>query len=242
MKVIRLVETDSTNEYLKRELKKGLKTLPIAVTTLFQTNGKGRHGKVWESAKGENILVSIACHYKHDYITLTKLAAIITSNTMKNLFPYLEFKIKWPNDIVVRGKKIAGMLVEKVKSSYIIGIGININQTEFGELRFATSIKKISGQEVDNNKVIIRLLSQFETLSKMLSKPAIHMIYEENLWGINKNIKVKINNDIISGILKEVNYYGQLVLETTKGKKITLSEGFANIPYEHLNPILHGNF
>ena len=242
MRLVRLEETDSTNEYLKRQIRKGLKIIPVAVSTLSQTAGKGRQGKKWESDKGKNVLLSIACHYKHDHITLNKLSAIILANTLKNLFPYLDFKIKWPNDIIVRGKKIAGILIEKVKSTYIVGIGINTNQTDFGDLKYATSIKKISGQDVDNTKVILKIISQFENFSQMLSKPAVHMLYEESLWGLNKTVIVKAGELKLTGIIKEVNYYGALVLKTRSGKLLTFPENKASIPYEFINSSLYGNF
>jgi BirA family biotin operon repressor/biotin-[acetyl-CoA-carboxylase] ligase len=241
MRLIPLEEVDSTNEYLKRQIRNGLKILPIAVSTLYQTAGKGRQGKIWQSLKGENVLMSIACHYKYDYVTLNKFSAIILANSLKNLFPHLDFKIKWPNDIILRGKKVAGILTEKVKSTYIVGIGINTNQTNFGNLKYAISIKKLTGQHVDNIKVIMKIISQFENFSKMLSKSAIHMLYEESLWGFNKTVTIETQNLRLTGMIKEVNYYGALVIKTRTGKILTFPENKASIPYEFINSTF-GNF
>lgn len=159
---IQFDEINSTNDFLKNNYK----ILPD-VTTIragFQTKGRGQFDRIWESDKNQNVLVSILFK-KH----LPGLMNDINLNIVRAIIETLEeYKVydavfKYPNDVVVQNKKIAGILIEKKyddkKFEYmIIGIGININQTTF-KTPEAISLKNLIKKDVDLNEFINKLLA-----------------------------------------------------------------------------------
>ncbi len=231
MRIIVLEKTDSTNDYAKRLLGNANVQLPFAVVAKYQTKGKGRQGNNWDSDYGKNVLLTVACHYHYDNVTLNKLVALTAVNILKNTFPSIDFRIKWPNDILAKKKKIAGILIEKVKSTYIAGIGINTNQTEFKELPNATSIKNITGFNADNEEIVRKFVRMIEYWSPKLPKHAVHMMFDNLLIGIGQYVKVEMNGKVYKVRIKEVNFYGQLVVVTSNGKQFNLSPGKAKILY-----------
>lgn len=137
---------NSTNDYLKEHhyLPSG-----TVVTADYQTAGRGTKTNVWESARFQNVLMSVILKpdsLVSDIVKLVKVTSVAIHETLKNFG--VNSKIKWPNDIMVNNKKIAGILVEssvtKNKVDYVIlGMGVNVNQVYFRHLTdVATSIKK----------------------------------------------------------------------------------------------------
>ncbi len=139
-----LPETSSTNDAI-------LNILPdhpsgVAVFTFDQTAGKGQYGNRWIIAKGQNLAYSIAV--KCDDVDLLGTlfnyrTAILVRDFLANMAD-TRVEIKWPNDLIIDNKKIGGILIEKIKSDfqdyYIIGIGINVLQKDFGDIRQAGSL------------------------------------------------------------------------------------------------------
>lgn len=136
----------STNDYLKEH-----NYLPsgTVVTADYQTNGRGTKQNTWESARFQNILMATILKpdiLVSDIAKLVKVSSVAITETLSNFG--IEAKIKWPNDIMVNDKKIAGILLEssvtKNKVDYVIlGVGLNVNQVYFRHLtETATSIKK----------------------------------------------------------------------------------------------------
>ncbi|WP_457568177.1 biotin--[acetyl-CoA-carboxylase] ligase [Desulfurobacterium sp.] len=127
IKIISLKTIDSTNEYLKREKHK-----PITVVTAdHQTGGRGRRGRKWISPPGKGLYISFlfgkpATFSGVQIVSLSTAVAVAkTLNELKE-----GFKIKWPNDVLFKGKKISGILPELSGDRIIIGIGINLLHSE----------------------------------------------------------------------------------------------------------------
>ena len=142
-KEIHFESIDSTNSYLKSHYEE-LDDFTI-VSTDYQSEGRGRGEHKWTSSKGENLLFSILIKdekIRNQYKSLPLIAGFLIANYLERELD-LKPMIKWPNDIYIDGKKISGLLCEGDISKFIvIGIGINVNQTEFNGLysRFPTSI------------------------------------------------------------------------------------------------------
>jgi BirA family biotin operon repressor/biotin-[acetyl-CoA-carboxylase] ligase len=168
-KVIVYTSTSSTNdvaaEYAKNKNNDGL-----VVLAEEQTSGRGRSGARWVSAPGKNILCSILltdCSLDAELLPLA--IAVAVAETIGRCAK-TEAKIKWPNDIIINNKKIAGILIESVKSdrhsTYVIGIGINCHQRKddfSAELqKTATSIDIETGSGADRISLIKRLLVSVE--------------------------------------------------------------------------------
>lgn len=141
------------------------------ITTDIQTNGKGTHGRVWYGSKYENICGTFVlkpnCHISK-ISNLTILVAECILSTIKKLYN-INLDIKYPNDIICNGKKIAGILTESSTHEEIVqviyvGIGMNVNQVNFNnELKnIATSLKKEYNLNFQREKIIATFFNEFE--------------------------------------------------------------------------------
>ena len=181
--LIELSTIESTNIYAMEQIKEGLAKSGSCYTADFQTNGKGQHGRVWESSKGQNLL----CSYILELKTLDALknwtptdqigfsaAIALGVRTFFAAFAGSETKIKKPNDIYFSDRKAGGILIENLVRGQewtwsVIGIGMNINQTAFSSAAVnSVSSNPISLQEITNQSWDVKKLQQH--LSEALNK------------------------------------------------------------------------
>lgn len=159
MKLIKLDAIDSTNDFLKALTSKGEPDNFTVVVAENQTKGKGQMGAKWLTESGKNLTMSILVK---DFIfdnekvfNLSILVSLSVIDTLKSLnIP--DLTIKWPNDIMSYNKKIGGILIENtIKSDgrilSVVGIGLNVNQTNFQNLPNASSLAVISNAEFDKD-------------------------------------------------------------------------------------------
>lgn len=240
MNIIKLNATHSTNTYM-RELSaiKDLEDFSV-VWALDQTNGRGQMGTVWNAQPGKNLTISV---YKdvswlgisnHFFISIVvSLALIHTLNELmiKNL------KIKWPNDILSDYKKIGGILIENViknnqLQASIIGIGLNVNQTDFDNLPQASSLINITGRifslEELLEKTLANLKSKFLELKENHAFEELKKSYTNALFRLNKpsTFKDKSNN-LFSGYIYGTDQQGNLLVLLEN--KVIKSFGFKEI-------------
>lgn len=212
---------DSTNNYLLQlpETQKRSGYVCLAET---QTAGRGRLGRTWLSPANENIYMSLLWKMPIEKRSgLSLIVGMAVLECLKNS-GMASAKIKWPNDITLNGKKLAGILIEAVGDYVVIGIGINANMTHANDITQAwTSIAQEIGT-VDRNKVVAELfyflqkeLNQFETQGL---KPT------QEIWSSvdalnNLNITIEQNGIFHEGIAKGINEQGALLLQTPSGLK-----------------------
>ena len=171
--LIELSSIDSTNIYAMDQIKQGLAKSGSCYTADFQTNGKGQHGRVWESSKGQNLL----CSYILELNTLDALknwtptdqigfsaAIALGARTFFAAFAGPETKIKKPNDIYFRDRKAGGLLIENLVRGKewtwtVIGIGMNINQSSFS----SAATNPISLQEITKQSWDLKIMQQHLT-------------------------------------------------------------------------------
>lgn len=165
-------ETESTQELAKELVKNDIKNGTIVITD-NQTKGKGTKGRVWEASKEKNITMTIILKpnikiEKLEGFTL-KIAEAI-KQAVQELYSY-ELTIKIPNDLLLNGKKICGILTQTAsignKVNYIlIGIGFDVNEENFStELQnTATSLKKEYGKEFAREEIIIKIIEKIEKI------------------------------------------------------------------------------
>ena len=154
MNIIKLSAIDSTNDYLKNLLLKNTLENYTIVTAEFQHKGKGQMGGEWKSEPSKNLMCSI--YLNNSTIKLSNQFSInmvvcLAIKKSLNKFNIPQLSVKWPNDIMSGSSKLCGVLIENIVKSksiqnIIIGIGLNVNQTEFNNLPKASSIKQISGK------------------------------------------------------------------------------------------------
>ncbi len=170
MKLIKLDAIDSTNEFLKGiSSKEALENFTV-VTAENQTKGKGQMGAVWNSEVGKNLIMSILVK---DFLleinevfnlNIAVSLAVITALKKSNI---PDLSIKWPNDILSANKKIGGILIENIIKSdgtilSIVGLGLNVNQTNFEGLPKASSLAVVTGKEFDKEKLLLEIIAHLE--------------------------------------------------------------------------------
>ena len=210
----------STNDYVK-EHNQELDNFE-AVVTNNQTKGKGRTGHTWESEPNKNVAISLLVKgdkYTEKFNLLSVITGIVVAEYLENLgIPGVQ--IKWPNDVYVNGKKICGILLEGNLPEYlIIGIGINVNQTNFNELQ-AISIKNIIGVKIDPNLVATDIIEELKYQIKSLGNDLSDVIdsYNEKDYLLDKTISFVLNGENKSGVARGINLNGSYKVEV--GSKV----------------------
>jgi BirA family biotin operon repressor/biotin-[acetyl-CoA-carboxylase] ligase len=184
MKIIKLDAIDSTNSFLKNKSSNQEIDDFTTVYTQNQFNGRGRTTKQWISEPNKNIALSLFKRIKKtDLLHIFLLNVIASISILELLEKYLvkDVKVKWPNDVMVKNKKISGVLIEnKIKKNNsinsVMGIGINVNQQHFPDFLSATSIVNEIGSvsEIDllANELAFIIKSNFKFLK---SKSKIYL-------------------------------------------------------------------
>lgn len=181
--LIELSSVDSTNIYAMKQIQEQMAVSGSCYRTDFQTHGKGQHGRVWESSKGENLLCSYVLELKtlkmeqnwgpKDQIGLSAAVAL-GAQAFFAAFAGDETRIKKPNDIYWRDRKAGGILIENILRGEswtwtVIGIGFNMNQTKFSsDTPNPVSLKQITGKQWE-----------ISSMQKSLTKALDHSI---GLW------------------------------------------------------------
>ena len=168
-----LAETTSTNDVAARLGREGTPE-GLVVFAERQTAGRGRLQRKWESAPGEGLYFSLLLRpqwHLADWARLTTWAGVAVARGLEAAAPGVQARIKWPNDVYLRGKKAVGILAESAPGPNgwaVVGIGVNVNQTAFPvELRErATSLRLQTGEaaSLDRHAVAAALLSQLDAL------------------------------------------------------------------------------
>lgn len=229
---------DSTNEEMQRILQKTNFDEGTVVYAGFQTGGKGHMGNRWESEPGKNILMSIL--FLPDFLEPQHqfyLSMVVSLSLLEIIGSYCpQTKIKWPNDLFVKDKKIAGLLVENQIRGNIIektvaGIGLNVNQEKFSMfIPAATSLYMEKKCHFDMTKLLERLMGQMEVWYNLLAgseRELIRRNYTENLYGLEEMLTYSHDGKIFNAMIIDVEPSGELVLETEKGD--TLKFGFREV-------------
>jgi BirA family transcriptional regulator, biotin operon repressor / biotin---[acetyl-CoA-carboxylase] ligase len=226
--LIHLKTADSTNSYATELLRQISPLDGTVIYTFNQLNGRGQRGSLWESERGKNIAMSIVLKPSfiavEEQFILSKIAAIAVADLMSELLdPFLSnesIKIKWPNDIYINHKKVAGILIENTfaQNAYqyaIVGIGVNVNQVVFENKR-AVSLKQVSQQEFDLLDVIKRLCKHVEynyLQLKANKHEALNQRYLQLLYGLNELKQFETASGIFKGIIRNVEPSGKLMVE-----------------------------
>jgi len=218
-------QLESTNSSALELLSKSNPSEGTAIMASFQTQGKGQYGREWTSAKGKNILCSIILYPNflsiHKSFFLNIFAALAVRNTVADLIK-ANVSIKWPNDIYINDKKVAGILIQNTLQNHsiknsIIGLGININQIAFNKsLPNPTSLALESDRSYNLNKLSQNLFRQIESYYLMLkAKKFSDMRIEYNQFLYRKNISTvfDLNGIETEGKLTEIDDSGKLIIQ-----------------------------
>ncbi|MBK0381511.1 biotin--[acetyl-CoA-carboxylase] ligase [Pedobacter sp. SD-b] len=223
--IVKLSAVNSTNTYVKDLLSNSKPLLEGTVIMAdHQFAGRGQSNNVWESKAGENLTFSI--YLRPVFLAVNhqfELNKAICLGILDGLIPLLgdACKIKWPNDIYYHYKKIGGILIENITKGYqlkesIVGIGLNINQKEFGELSHrASSLSKILHQNYDLADLLAQICKTIEKRYLQLKAGKLDLLnadYLSHLLRINKPGLFKIDGKEIIATIKDVGANGHLRL------------------------------
>ena len=188
----------------------------LAVYTFNQTKGRGQYGNSWENLPEENLAYSFALKNKNINVSDTCFnfyTAILVRDFIANLTK-TEVKIKWPNDLILKNKKICGMLFEKNKNYFVVGIGINILQENFKNLPKAGSVLSQTGLSFEL-KTFAESLHQylFEHLVQKEIPNNILELYHLHLYRKNEVSVFEKNEVRQNGIIKNVDETGHIWID-----------------------------
>ncbi len=221
-------ELSSTNTFLM-DKQNGYNESGTVVLAEKQTSGKGRKDRVWCSAPDSNLTFSILLT-KDKFLTsnsslINFAASLSVAFSIENLYQ-LKTELKWPNDVLLEGKKTSGILIEATSQGnkierFVIGIGINVNQPSFqGTFNYPpTSIRNELGRNVEREKLLAEILNNFELLLEMIKKNKSEVIndWKSKCKMIGERISIVENDSEKFGIFYDIDEEGFLLLKTKDG-------------------------
>jgi len=206
----------------------------LVVIADHQSKGRGRFNREWLTTAGQDVTISIL--FKPSLNKLHMLNMVASLAIQKTIYEITKEKaeIKWPNDVLVKGKKVSGILIETVMSNAnevdfaVVGIGLNVN-LDLAEMDMikdsATSISLIKGSITDKYEVLSILLNMIDKHYQLLQQGIDLCIeWSSNLSTIGAQVKVSNGKNIILGYAVGVDSVGNLIIETNE-EKITVSSG-----------------
>lgn len=220
---------DSTNTCAKTLAQAGTEEGTVVISDV-QTNGRGRQGRPWISQEGTGVLFSVILrpllpNEKAGFLAF--FAAVSVARAVEAATGF-DAECKWPNDVLLGGKKCCGLLLEnsvqndRIESS-ILGIGLNVNQRVFeGDLAGrATSLRIETGKEFDRIRLVRELLLELESAYKRIKEGQFDWVLDQ--WNsrcrmFGRPVSLLHANRTISGIAVALSADGGLVLETPRGR------------------------
>ncbi|AKK72768.1 biotin--protein ligase [Chryseobacterium gallinarum] len=220
-----LKECSSTNDEISKFLLYESSDF-IGLHTFNQTKGRGQYGNVWTQTAEKNLAYTLAVNIQNilcsDFI-FNYYTAIIIRDFLAKLADY-DVKIKWPNDIILKGKKIVGILIEKKKINqnnyFIIGAGINILQDKFEAISNAGSLLTQTGKQFDLEELALSL-HEFvsEKLKNIPSDREILDEFNKHLFRKDEISVFEIEKERQNGIIRKADERGELWIELEDGMR-----------------------
>ena len=227
--IIELDVVDSTNNYASKLVAEMEVLEGTVLIAHFQGEGKGQRGNVWTSEPGKNLTFSLVLKPKKvspsEAFVISKIVSLAICKYLETVVEEDVF-IKWPNDIYIGEKKICGILIEnqfkgKNFECAIIGIGLNVNQTNFQNLPRVTSLILELKKELELRSVLEVLLKSIEIFYLRFQREGISEIHEEyltNLLFIDEMRRYKTSQGKIIGKIVNVLSNGKVEIETKEGQ------------------------
>lgn len=235
-KIIHLEETESTNKYALKHLSQ-LCDKDIVISDK-QTAGRGRFDRKWVSGGTENIYLSMIFKPESEvypYTNLTQFLSVILCRVLEEHYA-LQPAIKWPNDILINGAKISGILCEgsnkdnKIEA-LVLGLGVNLNMTQESINSInqkASSLNLILNKKIDRNEFLDKLLNKFFQEYETFIKEGFAFIKDEYIKRcgfLGENVKISSLNADILYKAENINNDGSLTVTDNNNKQIKVITG-----------------
>jgi BirA family biotin operon repressor/biotin-[acetyl-CoA-carboxylase] ligase len=229
---------DSTNSYGMRLLKRKPRG-GVLIVADYQSGGRGRQKRRWLAPEEKALLFSFALVLPGDYAGLqflTLLGAVSVAEALRD-FPALEALIKWPNDVVVGGKKICGVLTELVplqqnQRGAVMGIGLNVNQQQHDfppELREKiTSVRIATGKEISRLDLLASILARIDAYYAKFLRHERHRILQRMLElssTVGRAVRIRTQQGLLEGTAVAIEEDGALAVRRDPGTIVKLYSG-----------------
>ena len=231
---IHFTTIDSTNEEARRRAAAG-EAGPLWITSDEQSAGRGRRGRSWVSPRG-NLAATLLLRPKRsaeECAQLSFVAALGAVDAICALAPQIRFALKWPNDVLASGRKVAGILLESASNTseplswVAIGIGINLahhpEETEFP----ATSLAAL-GVDVSKEHAIAMLAASFAKWYETWNRrgfPDVRDAWLARAAGLGSRIRARLQSEETSGVFEGIDEHGALILRESEGRHRIIAAG-----------------
>jgi len=233
-RLVYLTTTPSTQDVARREAEEDAAE-GTAVLAEEQTAGRGRFGRSWVSPAGKNIYVTLVMRPPLARLrSLAIVAPLATALAVEDVAGGLAPAIKWPNDVILHGRKLSGMMTEtelagqEVRFS-LVGIGVNVNFDieEASEIAgIATSVKRELGHEVSREELLAALLNRFEELYEQWPVGSgVFQAWRSRLETLGREVSISFRGQVYEGTARDVDQDGNLILSLADGSTMTFEAG-----------------
>jgi len=213
--------------------RKGCRDFTVVIAGC-QKKGRGRLKRVWLSSEGGLYFTIVVRPQIHPALSsrVNFCASLVLAQTLRRIFD-VNAGVKWPNDILVDGRKVVGMLSEMEAEADIvtfvnIGLGINVNNDPSDKVPTASSLKKILGRDISRKELLSVFLDQFETRINNKGFEDVISEWKKNSITLKRHVKIVTNNNVSEGVAIDVDENGALILKVKDGstKKIIYGDCF----------------
>jgi BirA family biotin operon repressor/biotin-[acetyl-CoA-carboxylase] ligase len=225
---------DSTNEEARRLAEAG-EAGPLWISAREQSAGRGRRGREWVSQAG-NLFATLLLRPQRppdQCAQLSFVAALAVGDVVAGLAPSARVALKWPNDVLLDGKKVAGMLLEssgaKARVDWLaVGIGINLANFPDGVEFPATSLAAVTGRAPDADEALSRLAGRWDAWYETWMNSGFQPIRDGWLArasGLGERVNARLANREVQGVFEGLADDGALILRETGGKQTRIAAG-----------------
>ena len=225
---------DSTNDEARRLASAGQRE-PVWITAARQTTGRGRRGRAWESPAGNLAATLLIRPGKpaSECAQLSFAAAIAAHEAIASFAPDAEIRVKWPNDVLANGRKIAGILLESASTGTVpewlaIGIGINLAHYPEGTEFPATALPALGIAAPNPSEALARLAAAFAKWYEIWRASGFSPLRDAWLAraaGLGTRIRARLADGEIWGMFEGIDETGALILRETQGKTRAIAAG-----------------
>jgi len=229
LKIIKLNATESTNTYLKNLLRNEEVQDGLTVVAREQSKGRGQMTNSWSSKSGQSLTFSMFKRYTSLPVSQNAVITYAVSLALQHVLNSLHIpkvSIKWPNDIMSYNKKLAGILIENqlyrdTIASSVIGVGLNVNETEFDDLPQATSLKLATGTHFDLDELLEKLVYAVQLQMQRVEAKEYASLKDEYETSLFKKDVISVfetsSGNVFNGVIRGVTETGALRLEKEGG-------------------------
>ena len=234
-------QIDSTNQYLMNVSQTELRHKQVCIAE-HMSSGRGRQQRPWYGGAYENVMLSVAWKFGRDIQALSGLSlavAVVIVQCLSRIYD-AQFQLKWPNDVLVGGRKLSGILVETRDSAAVIGIGINCNLSTALQLEIqkpVVSLSEITHGAVDRNRLIPLLLGELKDGLEVFSRSGLLPFREE--WmrlHAYQGKRVRTEGTLErEGMALGIDHTGALIIRLDSGDSVSINSGEVSVVPENLS-------